>query len=92
MDFFYSIENPYSFLENDFYKIKNLQYLGLDVIGNFASTGNWYKSQDEDFELMKNAIQNKAFEKSIEINASLYQNAGANHVQQITEKLIQISF
>lgn len=83
LDFFYSIENPYSFLENDFSKIKNLQYLGLDVIGNFASTGNWYKSQDEDFELMKNAIQNKAFEKSIEINASLYQNAGANHVQQI---------
>ena len=34
LDFFYSIENPYSFLENDFSKIKNLQYLGLDVIGN----------------------------------------------------------
>lgn len=83
LDFFYQIENPYTFLENDFSIIKNLQYLNLDIIGNFASTGNWFKSQNKDFELMRRALSNEAFEKSIEVNASLYQNAGANHVQQI---------
>lgn len=83
LDLFYKLEEPFSFVENDFSTIKNLQYLGLDIIGNFASTGNWYKSQQEDFDSIKKVCQNKAFEKSIEVNTSIYQNAGANHVQQI---------
>lgn len=84
LDFFYSSENPFEFLaQHDFSKIKNLQYFDLDIIGHFAATGNWYKSQDEDFKLAQKAIAEKSFEKAIEVNASLYQNAGANHIQQI---------
>jgi len=84
LDLFFECEKPLELLNNfDFSTVKNLKYLGLDVLGNFARTGNWYKSQQEDFELVGKVLNENLFEKSIAINASLYQNAGANHVQQI---------
>lgn len=84
LDLFFDAENPFELIENnDFKQIKNLKYLGLDVLGNFAQTGNWYKSEKEDFDLAQQVLNDSSFEKSILVNASLYQNAGANHVQQI---------
>ncbi|MET3732851.1 methylmalonyl-CoA mutase family protein [Moheibacter stercoris] len=84
LDLFISVEKPAEFLNNaENSSLKNLQYLGLDVIGNLAKTGNWYQSQEEDFALAQKALENSSFEKSILVDAALYQNAGANHVQQI---------
>lgn len=84
LDLFISVDNPAEFLNNaENSSLKNLQYLGLDVIGNLAKTGNWYQSQEEDFALAQKALENSSFEKSILVDAALYQNAGANHVQQI---------
>lgn len=84
LDLFISIENPAEFLHNaENSSLKNLQYLGLDVIGNLAKTGNWYQSQEQDFAWAQKAIGISTFEKSILVDAALYQNAGANHVQQI---------
>lgn len=84
LDLFFTCENPFQLIaENDFSKIPNLKYLGLDVLGNFARTGNWYKSEKEDFDLVEQILNENSFEKSILVDASLYQNAGANHVQQI---------
>ena len=84
LDLFISIENPAEFLHNaENSSLKNLQYLGLDLIGNLAKTGNWYQSQEQDFAWAQKAIGISTFEKSIVVDASLYQNAGANHVQQI---------
>lgn len=84
LDLFISPNTPSEILnQSEFQDIKNLQYLGLDVIGNLAKTGNWYQSQEEDFGMVENILAQTQFEKSIEINASLYQNAGANQVQQI---------
>ena len=84
LDLFFDFENPFEFIQkNIFSDIKNLKYLGLDVLGNFAKTGNWYKSQEEDFELVTQILNESQFEKSMLVDASLYQNAGANHVQQI---------
>lgn len=84
LDLFISPNTPSEILNQlEFQDIKNLQYLGLDVIGNLAKTGNWYQSQEEDFGMVENILAQTQFEKSIEINASLYQNAGANQVQQI---------
>jgi len=84
LDLFFDFENPFEFIQkNIFSDIKNLKYLGLDVLGNFAKTGNWYKSQEEDFELVTQILNENHFEKSMLVDASLYQNAGANHVQQI---------
>lgn len=84
LDLFFNCENPFELIDkHDFSNIKNLKYLGLDVLGNLAQTGNWYRSEKEDFELVEKVLNDNLFEKSILINASLYQNAGANHVQQI---------
>lgn len=88
LDLFFECEEPFQLLNNtDFSAIRNLKYLGLDVLGNFARTGNWYKSQQEDFELVQKILDGSQFEKCIAIDASLYQNAGANHVQQIAVAL-----
>lgn len=84
LDLFLECENPFKLIpETDFSQIPNLKYLGLDVLGNLAATGNWYRSEKEDFELVEKALNDPVFAKSILVNASLYQNAGANHVQQI---------
>lgn len=84
LDLFFICENPFNLIsENDFSKIPNLKYFGLDVLGNLAATGNWFRSEKEDFEIVDQVINNASLEKSISVNASLYQNAGANHVQQI---------
>ncbi len=84
LDLFFEIKNSTNAIgELNLNEIKNLKYLGLDVLGNFAATGNWFHSQEEDLALTKKLLSENTFEKSIEINASLYQNAGANQVQQI---------
>lgn len=84
LDLFFTCENPVQLInDNDFSKIPNLKYLELDILGNFAKTGNWYKSEKEDFDLAEQVLNDNSFEKSIMVNASHYQNAGANHVQQI---------
>lgn len=84
LDLFFTCENPFGLLSGmDFSGIRNLKYLGLDILGNFARTGNWYDSEEKDFELAGTTLRQNHFEKCIEVDASLYQNAGANHVQQI---------
>lgn len=89
LDLFFECNNPYElFSKTNFNSLKNLKYLGLDVLGNFAATGNWYKSEEEDFKRVEQILKENSFEKSIEVNASLYQNAGANHVQQIAISLL----
>jgi methylmalonyl-CoA mutase len=84
LDLFFECENPTELFSTvDFSTIKNLKYVGLDPIGQLAKTGNWNQSQEEDFNFVKSVLKENQFEKCIEVNASLYQNAGANHVQQI---------
>ena len=84
LDLFFEIKTSTDSLNQlNFSEIKNLKYLGLDVLGKFAETGNWFHSQEEDLALTQKILNENTFEKSIEVNASLYQNAGANHVQQI---------
>lgn len=84
LDLFFECENPTELFSTvDFSTIKNLKYVGLDPIGQLAKTGNWNQSQEEDFNFVKSVLKENQFEKCIEVNASLYQNAGANHIQQI---------
>ena len=84
LDFFYHFKTPHETIQRtDFSKIPNLQYLGFDCLGNLVATGNWYRSENEDFHLGREMLKEKHFAKSLLVNASLYQNAGANHVQQI---------
>ena len=63
-------------------------YCNLDPIGHLAQDGNWFKNSDKDnFETL-NRISKEADSVSlISIDAGLYQNAGANIVQQIAYSL-----
>lgn len=80
-----------SFLSEDFYKRLSL-YLKkkkisfrftLDIIGNLAKTGNWFQNKEKDFEILGNLFSNNL----LGVDVSLYQNAGANIVQQLVYAL-----
>lgn len=63
-------------------------YCNLDPIGQLAKDGNWFKTQEKDnFETL-NLISKQVLNCSIiSINSSLYQNAGANMVQELAYSL-----
>jgi methylmalonyl-CoA mutase len=81
-----------SFLSIDFIKkIETLAkekktkiYCNLDPIGQLAKDGNWFTTKEktnfDTLNLLSSSIANSSL---ISINSSLYQNAGANMVQQI---------
>jgi methylmalonyl-CoA mutase len=59
----------------------------IDPISNLAKDGNWHKNLDSDFDILNTisiSCQNINF---LSIDGSLYQNAGANIVQQIAYTL-----
>lgn len=90
LDLFFDLEKPFEVLsKNNFASFKNLKYLGLDVLGHFAESGDWYRSEEEDLALAEKLIDEGNFAKSVEVNASLFQNAGANHVLQIALAISQ---
>ena len=64
--------------------LPNLKYLDLDIYGYLAQNGLWQNdSKKASKELVKEVLELKNFEKVISIQGDVYQNAGANHVQQI---------
>lgn len=65
-------------------KLPNLKYLDIDPYGYLAQNGLWQNdSENATKELIKVALALENFEKVISIQGDIYQNAGANHVQQI---------
>jgi len=63
-------------------------FLNIDLIGNLAKSGNWFHNKDEDFRILNNLVSKASQNTSVfSIDASLYQNAGANTVQQIAYAL-----
>ena len=65
-------------------------YCNLDPIGQLAKEGNWFVTKEKDNFKTLNAISTATNSISlISINCSLYQNAGANMVQQIAYSLAQ---
>jgi methylmalonyl-CoA mutase len=62
-------------------------YVQLDPIGHLGKDGNWHNNLEKDFEALNTiaiACQNISF---ISVDGGLYQNAGANIVQQIVYTL-----
>jgi methylmalonyl-CoA mutase len=63
-------------------------YVYTDIIGNLAKTGNWYYNLNKDHKILESIIKNSTSNKSfISVDVSLYQNAGANMVQQLAYAL-----
>ncbi|MXN89826.1 methylmalonyl-CoA mutase [Flavobacterium sp. Sd200] len=61
-------------------------YVYTDPIGNLVKTGNWFVGQDN-FELLKTLNTSCKKINFLSINLGIYQNAGANIVQQIAYTL-----
>lgn len=62
-------------------------FFNIDIVGNLAKTGNWYTSLNTDFKSIENLIQKNPSANILRVNTSLYQNAGANTVQQVAYAL-----
>lgn len=62
-------------------------YYNIDCIGNLAETGNWFHLNGNDFNEIKKLLNQFPSDNLLGINANLYQNAGANNVQQIAYAL-----
>jgi len=75
------------FLDLSDYLSKETVYYNLDCIGHLAKKGNWIKSQSQDIEQFKNLLAQRPNSNMIGINVAIYQNAGANTVQQVAYAL-----
>ena len=62
----------------------------IDPIGQLAKDGNWFENLDKDFEKL-NTICNKISIPFLTINSGIYQNAGANMVQQLAYNLAHVN-
>ncbi len=58
-----------------------------DIIGHLASTGNWYKSFQDDFSTLEALLSNYPNTKIVSVNGALYQNAGADRIQELAYML-----
>ena len=70
----------------DFLK-NEIVFFNIDIIGNLVKTGNWYTSLNSDFKSIETLLQKKYSVTILSVNADLYQNSGANIVQQIAYSL-----
>lgn len=62
----------------------------LDPIGQLVKDGNWFENLDKDFGKL-NAIASKSTLRFLNISSGIYQNAGANMVQQLAYSLAHIN-
>ena len=65
-------------------------YIQIDPIGQLTKDGNWFGNLEKDFEKL-NAISNKTSVPFITIQSGIYQNGGANMVQQLAYTLSHIN-
>jgi len=56
-----------------------------DIVGNLAKSGNWFKNLKSDHEQLENIITLNI--KTLSVDLTLYQNAGATIVQQLAYSL-----
>ena len=62
-------------------------FYNIDIIGNLAKSGNWFTSLNEDFKTLETLVKNNTSKFILSVNADLYQNSGANTVQQVAYAL-----
>ena len=76
---------------NDYAAKNNVKcVIQIDPIGQLTKDGNWFENGDKDFDKL-NTISNKTSVPFITIQSGLYQNAGANMVQQLAYTLGHIN-
>jgi len=60
-------------------------YIQTDIIGNLAESGNWFYNLKKDHEQLEKIVS--VANNCLVVSADLYQNAGANMVQQLAYAL-----
>ena len=67
-------------------------FCNLDPIGQLAKDGNWFTTKEKNnFEILNLLSKQTKSISLISINATLYQNAGANMVQQLAYSIGQVN-
>ncbi|AVR45952.1 methylmalonyl-CoA mutase [Christiangramia fulva] len=67
-------------------------FLQTDIIGKLARSGNWFDNLKKDHEDLEKIVQNSSnFSSIISVDASLFQNAGANIPQQLSYSIAQLT-
>jgi len=62
--------------------------LQIDIVGNLARSGNWYQNLNQDHKNLSNIVSGaKDFKSVLSVDATLYQNAGANIPQELAYAL-----
>ena len=76
----------------DDFKTKNNAsiFLQIDPIGQLVRDGNWFENLDKDFGKL-NTIASNATTPFLNISSGIYQNAGANMVQQLAHTLAHVN-
>ncbi|MFN3968722.1 methylmalonyl-CoA mutase subunit beta [Flavobacterium sp.] len=76
---------------NDFKEKNNANIsLQIDPIGQLVRDGNWFENLDKDFDKL-NTIAPKTTIPFLNISSGIYQNAGANMVQQLGYTLAHVN-
>lgn len=65
--------------------------LSVDLIGNLASTGNWFGNLTSDHEALAQILKFDGFQSVLTVNVNVYQNAGATMVQQLAYALAHVN-
>ena len=70
---------------SNYLKHKNATvYVNIDLIGNLVKSGNWYYNLAQDHDILNSIMtHSEVFKSTVGVDMSLYQNAGANMIQQL---------
>lgn len=63
--------------------------LTIDLLAKLSRTGNWFKNNSEDHAILKFLMQHSKAPFVCAVDTGLFQNAGANCVQQLAYGLLQ---
>lgn len=81
----------FNFLSHSFFSdlsnfiVESPYHFQFDLYGNFARTGNWFKNEKSDISELSKVLEYQ--KNSISVDASLFQNAGANKTQELAYAL-----
>ncbi len=73
---------PYSTKISKLHQDRQNLFLQIDPIGHLSRSGNWFTSMSSDFDTL-DALLELPLDNMLSIDLSLYQNAGADRVQQL---------
>ncbi|WP_298518602.1 methylmalonyl-CoA mutase subunit beta [uncultured Kordia sp.] len=65
--------------------------IGVDLIGNLASTGNWFDNLTKDHEALAQILKFDGFKSVLTVRLDIYQNAGATMVQQLAYAMAHVN-